>query len=80
MNEIIVKLKKLFSDWAAEEVISVSPMAQSGSYRKYFRIISSKKNAIGVFNPDGKENRAFISFTKHFLKKGLNVPQLYAQN
>jgi len=77
MNEIIVKLKKLFSDWAAEEVISVSPMAQSGSYRKYFRINGKEKTAIGVFNPDKKENRAFITFTKHFLKKGLNVPQLY---
>jgi aminoglycoside/choline kinase family phosphotransferase len=79
MNEVIEKLKRLYRDWADEEVISVSPIAQSGSYRKYFRIISSKKNAIGVFNPDGKENRAFISFTKHFLKKGLNVPKLYSQ-
>jgi aminoglycoside/choline kinase family phosphotransferase len=80
MNEVIEKLKRLYRDWANEEVISLSPIAQSGSYRKYFRIISSNKNAIGVFNPDGKENRAFISFTKHFLKKGLNVPHLFAQN
>jgi len=79
MNEIIVKLKKLFSNWATEEVISVSPMAQSGSYRKYFRINGKEKTAIGVFNPDRKENRAFITFTKHFSKKGLNVPQLYIQ-
>jgi aminoglycoside/choline kinase family phosphotransferase len=77
MNEIIVKLKILFRNWANEEVISVFPIAQSGSYRKYFRINGKEKTAIGVFNPDKKENRAFITFTKHFLKKGFNVPQLY---
>lgn len=79
MNEIILKLKKFYKDWSAEEAISVSPIAQSGSYRKYFRITAKEKTAIGVFNPDKRENQAFISFTKHFLKKGLDVPQLYAQ-
>ena len=77
MNEVIENLKKLYRDWADEEVISVFPIAQSGSYRKYFRISGKDKTAIGVFNPDRKENRAFITFTKHFLKKGFNVPQLY---
>lgn len=77
MNEVIEKLKKLYKCWSAEEVISVSQIAQSGSYRKYFRTTGKEKKAIGVFNPDGKENRAFITFTKHFLKKGLSVPQLY---
>jgi len=77
MNEVIENLKKLYRDWADEEVISVFPIAQSGSYRKYFRINGKEKTAIGVFNPDRKENRAFITFTKHFLKKGFNVPQLY---
>ena len=80
MNEVIENLKRLYKDWADEEIISVSPIAQSGSYRKYFRITGKEKTAVGVFNPDKKENRAFITFTKHFLKKGLNVPHLFAQN
>lgn len=80
MNEVIENLKRLYSDWADEEVISISPLVQSGSYRKYFRIISNNKKAIGVFNLDGKENRTFISLTKHFFKKGLNVPHLFAQS
>ena len=80
MNEVIENLKRLYRDWADEEVISVSPIAQSGSYRKYFRITGKEKTAVGVFNPDKKENHSFISFTKHFLKKGLNVPHLFAQN
>lgn len=79
MNEIRNQLNKLYTSWAKEEALIVSPLAQSGSYRKYFRITGKEKTAIGVFNPDKRENRAFISFTKHFLKKGLNVPQLYAQ-
>jgi aminoglycoside/choline kinase family phosphotransferase len=77
MNEMNVKLKKLYRVWAAEKAISVSPIAQSGSYRKYFRINGKEKTAIGVFNPDRKENQAFITFTRHFLKKGLSVPELY---
>ena len=79
MKEAIYRLKKLYADWADEEALNVFPLAQSGSYRKYFRITGKEKTAIGVFNPDKKENQAFISFTKHFLKKGLNVPKLYAQ-
>lgn len=79
MNEVIENLKKLYREWANEAVISVSPIVQSGSYRKYYRISGKIRTAIGAFNPDEKENKAFISFTKHFLKKGLNVPKLYAQ-
>jgi aminoglycoside/choline kinase family phosphotransferase len=73
------KLKSLFKTWAKEEVINFVPLAQSGSYRKYFRISGQGKNAVGVYGPDKKENRAFQTFTKHFKKKRLNVPELYAQ-
>lgn len=79
MREIQAKLKKLFKDWSHEDAVSMSPLAQSGSYRKYFRISGKEKNAIGVFSPDKKENNAFIYFTKYFLEKGFNVPRLYAQ-
>ncbi|MBK9099139.1 MAG: phosphotransferase [bacterium] len=73
------KLIKLFKDWANEEVVDFQPLVQSGSDRKYFRISGKQKSAIGVFNPEKKENKAFITFTKHFLKRGLNVPKLYSQ-
>lgn len=79
MKEIKAQLNKLFKDWSHENALSIIPLAQSGSYRKYFRISGEGKTAIGVFSPEKKENIAFISFTKHFLKKGLNVPKLYAQ-
>ena len=79
MNEVTLKLEKLFESWAKEKVSSLFPMAQSGSDRKYYRIRGNNKTAIGVYNPDKQENNAFISFTNHFLKKGLHVPKLYAQ-
>lgn len=79
MKEIQAHLKKLFEDWSHENALNIIPLAQSGSYRKYFRISGKEKTAIGVFGTDKKENIAFISFTKHFLKKDLNVPNLYAQ-
>ena len=80
MNKVEENLNILFEDWAGEKPTSINPLAQSGSYRKYFRIIGREKSCIGVFNPDKKENKAFISLTKHFLKKRLNVQSLYAQN
>ena len=80
MNETLNRLKLLYQSWAKENVLDISPLAQSGSYRKYFRISGKEKTAIGVLNADKKENRAFVTFTKHFFKKGLNVPRLFAQN
>ena len=79
MSEVTLKLEKLFERWAKEKVSGLFPMAQSGSDRKYYRIRGNKKTAIGVYNPDKQENNAFISFTNHFFKKGLNVPKLFAQ-
>jgi len=80
MMEEIKKLKILYESWAKEKVLNIDPLAQSGSYRKYFRITGKEKNAVGVFNPDRKENIAYITFTEHFLKKKLNVPRLFAKN
>ena len=80
MNKVEQNLKNLFEGWSKEKPKNIIPLAQSGSYRKYFRIIGAEKACIGVFNSDKKENKAFISLTKHFLKKRLNVQSLYAQN
>ena len=74
------QLSKLFEEWSGEKVEKITPLAQSGSDRKYYRMKSAGKTALGVYNPDSKENLAFIEFTRHFLKKGMNVPQIYAEN
>lgn len=72
--------EKLFKKWSGEKIISISPLPESGSSRKYFRITSNNKSAIGVYNTDKRENRALIYLTKHFLKHKLNVPKIYSQD
>ena len=71
------QLKYLFEQWSGENLVSTTPLPQSGSYRQYFRMISANHQAIGVYNPDKSENLAFTTFTKHFIKHNLNVPLLY---
>lgn len=73
-------LTKLFEKWAQEKKIFFSPLPPSGSSRRYYRIKSKNKTAIGVFYPSQKENIAFLHFSRHFFKKGLKVPQIYAQD
>jgi aminoglycoside/choline kinase family phosphotransferase len=57
--------------------ITISALPQSGSDRKYFRIIDGKKSVIGAHNPNYEENEAFIGFTRHFITQGLPVPEIY---
>lgn len=71
-------LEELFSHWAGEETISFTPLPPSGSDRRYFRISGTSRNAVGTINPNPKENRAFIEFSRHFKKAGLPVPEVYA--
>jgi aminoglycoside/choline kinase family phosphotransferase len=55
----------------------ISPLLKSGSDRKYYRIKSAERSLIGAFNPLKEENEAFIGFTRHFISKGLHVPEIY---
>ncbi|MEG8990748.1 RNase adapter RapZ [Ignavibacteria bacterium 4148-Me] len=71
-NELI----KLFQNWSHQKVKSFTEITGSGSNRKYYRITGESKTAIGVYNKNKKENRAFIYLTKHFAKHNLNVPRI----
>ena len=73
-------LERLFKKWSGEKIINISSLPESGSSRKYFRITNNNKTAIGVYNTDKRENRAFIYLTKQFLKHKLNVPKIYSQD
>jgi aminoglycoside/choline kinase family phosphotransferase len=57
--------------------IKISPLPQSGSDRKYFRITDGNKSVIGAHNPNPEENEAFIGFTRHFIAQGLPVPEIF---
>ena len=70
----------LFTEWAREDPIKITPLAKSGSDRKYFRILSENHSALGVSNQDARENLAFLEFSKHFLSKGIHVPKIYKED
>jgi aminoglycoside/choline kinase family phosphotransferase len=58
-----------------EEII---PIAESGSARKYFRIVTEKRSLIGTYSVNIEENEAFLAFSRHFHDLKLNVPEVYA--
>ncbi len=74
------QLIQLFQHWAGESAEHFEALPAHGSDRQYFRIKGKSKQAIGVFNPDRKENIAFLSFTNSFRTLGLNVPEIYLEN
>ncbi|MGE5418740.1 MAG: aminoglycoside phosphotransferase family protein [Chloroflexota bacterium] len=57
--------------------VAVSALPRSGSDRRYFRIKDGSRSVIGAYNANHEENEAFIGFTRHFLKLGLPVPEIY---
>ncbi len=80
MKNYQLLLPKLFEEWSGESAIKMDQLVQAGSDRRYFRLIGETKSAIGAYNADFKENKAFIRFTQHFWKKGLRVPEIYTEN
>ncbi len=71
---------RLFETWSGQTAETFTALPLSGSDRRYFRMQSQDKSAIAAWNPDIKENTAFITFSRHFRAKGCRVPQLYAVN
>ncbi len=79
-NQIESALSSLFEKWSGEPPSLILPLAPSGSHRVYYRLSGNGKSAIGAFNNDKKENHAFLYFSKHFLSKGLPVPEIFAED
>jgi len=81
MNEKMIKnnLLQLFERWAEVPAQTFEKMPAHGSDRQYFRMKAANISAIGVHNPDLKENIAFLTFSKHFHNHGLHVPEIYEQ-
>jgi len=73
-------LRELFRARFGADAQTLIPVRADGSSRKIYRLSSPQQVAIGVLNDDAKENRAFIEFSKHFLKNGIPVPEFYAEN
>jgi aminoglycoside/choline kinase family phosphotransferase len=73
-------LSTLFKKHFTEPVGSISPLKGDGSNRKLFRLRDKNRSVIGVYGPDHRENEAFLTFSRHFYKSKLPVPEIYAEN
>ncbi|WP_058185345.1 RapZ C-terminal domain-containing protein [Terracidiphilus gabretensis] len=51
-----------------------------GSGRVILRLAAGETSAIGVLGPVREENQAFLEFSKHFYRRGLPVPEIYAED
>ena len=75
----IKDITALFKSWSDERIDNIEAIAESGSNRKYFRIFYNQSSVIVAINPDVKENRAFVEFSKQFKKIGLPVAEVLAE-
>ncbi len=74
-------LRKLFEEHFHVPVERVKPLQGElgGSGRNILRLTGGKTTAIGVLYGVREENEAFLSFSRHFRRHGLPVPEIYAQ-
>ncbi len=75
-------LAKLYEARFGTPPRSIAALAgdDSASARRIYRLSGDALSSIGVVNDDLAENRAFLSFSKHFREAGLPVPQIYAED
>ncbi|HUK43475.1 MAG TPA: RNase adapter RapZ [Candidatus Bathyarchaeia archaeon] len=73
-------LRRLFEQHFGAPAQEVEPLrTQLGaSDRKLFRLADAQHRAVGVLYGIGEENVAFVEFSRHFRRKGLPVPEIYA--
>ncbi len=74
------QLAQLFEQWAGHAPEKITPMPAHGSDRKYFRLYGKEDTAVGAYNPDRRENIAFLTFSRHFHSLGIPVPEIYAED
>ncbi len=80
MSAIEKKLSKLYESWKGESPEMILALKRTASGRSYFRMTGTGDSVIGTYGTDVAENKAFVSFSKHFRAKGLAVPEIYAED
>ncbi len=71
------RLVKLFSAWAGSLPQSAVRLLGAGSDRRYWRLKTHDKSAIGVETEDVSEARAFVALAEMFHANGVEVPEIY---
>ena len=79
-QKVLEILGGLFREYTGQEAELSEVLPHSGSYREYVRLRRENFSAIGTYNADIKENRAFISFSRHFRESGIPVPEILLQD
>jgi aminoglycoside/choline kinase family phosphotransferase len=75
-------LKRLFEERFHCPAERIQPLQGElgGSGRKIIRLAGGQVSVIGILYGVREENVAFLSFSKHFRKRGLPVPDIYAED
>jgi aminoglycoside/choline kinase family phosphotransferase len=75
-------LKKLFEQHYRLPAELVQPLQGQlgGSGRSIVRLTGGGKSAIGILYSVREENVAFLEFSRHFRRRGLPVPDIYAED
>ena len=71
-------LKQLFEKYTGQKVDEITELNSSGSNRRYFRLRGGLVSIIGVIGTSQEENNAFVTLSRHFGEKGINVPKVFA--
>jgi aminoglycoside/choline kinase family phosphotransferase len=76
------RLRQLFEQHFHSPAERVLPLQGElgGSGRKIIRLANEKHSAIGILYGVREENAAFLSFSRHFRKHGLPVPEIYGED
>ncbi len=80
MDTMLRNIGELFQSYKKLAAERIEKIPQSGSDRIYCRIYSNNSTFIATYNLNIKENQTFISFSKHFKKAGLPVPEIFCAN
>jgi aminoglycoside/choline kinase family phosphotransferase len=78
--ELEKDLNQLYLSWSGISPQRIEPLPAHGSAREYYRISDGSRTAIGTYNEDRAENIAFLEFSKHFYKSGLEVPEIFIED
>ena len=75
-------LNKLFEKHFHAPAERIQPLQGElgGSGRQIIRLSRGNHSAIGVLYGVCEENAAFLSFSRHFRRHGLSVPEIYAED
>ncbi len=75
-------LERLFAEKFGAAPQRVEPVqgGLGGSARVIVRLRGAGHSAVGIRYDVAEENRAFVSFTRHFRAHGLPVPEIYAED